>query len=329
MKRFPRSVAVFLKSAFFLIIASPLLAGTLESFQSLEDPRFDPARAVMNVGQDGRVYFTSSIGRPGYVLAMDRDGSNRTDGDTVYALRQVTANADGLIATANAHFSHSVNVYSPDFGHLASNDSFTNGDHVHDWNAPGKIEAGPSGDFYALDHNVFRVVRLNHQARIVGVISLPDSGAFKYADMKLDEPRQRLALSDERTLIRVVDFDGNTLADMRTVGNTWFDFDERGVLHVIESDASQVRRFELRQSPDNDTGYTLVELDPLTLQSGAYAASREMPFRNIKLFENDLVLQRRHPTELFTVYDARTGEWKRTVNSNARTKTIKRLRLEA
>jgi hypothetical protein len=92
-------------------------------------------------------------------MSMELDGSDRREGETIYALSNATANADGIIATANRHFSHSVNFHDKHFKLLASNNDFKNGDDVHNWNAPARVVAGPSGDFYGLDQNRHQIIR--------------------------------------------------------------------------------------------------------------------------------------------------------------------------
>ena len=41
------------------------------------------------------------------------------------------------------------------------------------WNAPGHVEAGESGDFYALDQHRDRIVRISSAGRVVREYALP------------------------------------------------------------------------------------------------------------------------------------------------------------
>ena len=202
-----------------IVLALALAAGaagaaSLEKVISLEDLRFDPAKASVTAGLDGRVYLTGFEGRIGYVMSMKLDGSDHRDGDTVYALKNATANRDGLIATANGHFSHSVNLYNQAFELQASNKDFKNGDDVGDWSAPSRVVAAPSGDFYALDHNLQQVIRLDSRAKVRDVYKLPDPGRFRFGDLDVDEARRMLYVSDRRSKIVAVNFDGEVCHEL-------------------------------------------------------------------------------------------------------------------
>ena len=95
-----------------------------------------------------------------FVLRVGRDGASKTPGVTGYAIGNVTANANGIIASANAHFQHSIKLWDHNFNGLLENNDFLNSDTVG-WQGPAHVEAGQSGDFYGLDQNRGRIVRIS------------------------------------------------------------------------------------------------------------------------------------------------------------------------
>src|SRR5262249_46136194 len=133
-----------------LLLAAPLSAEVrVEQVLHREHPAFRVSSARLTVGKDGRVYLASPGNGEGYVLRLDRDGKHRFGGTAVYAIGNVTANADGVVATANAHFAHKVTLYGPDLRVRGAVEEFLNNDTVG-WSAPPHVEAGASGDFYGL-----------------------------------------------------------------------------------------------------------------------------------------------------------------------------------
>ena len=101
----------------------------LTQIVSRENAAFDGRSAVMTVGRDGRVYLSNQQS-PGFVLRFGRDGSGKVGGTVVSAMGNATANAAGVIATANAHFAHAVNLYDAHFKALATNAEFLVSDAV-------------------------------------------------------------------------------------------------------------------------------------------------------------------------------------------------------
>ncbi len=286
--------------------AITIRATEVERLVSLEDPRFDPAKASLSAGLDGRVYLTGFRGdRAGYVMSLNPDGGDRRDGDTVYALSNATANRDGLIATANAHFSHSVNLYDRQLRLQVSNNDFKNGDDVRDWTAPSRVVAAPSGDFYALDHNRHQVVRLDDRAQVREVYAYTLPQGVKATAIEVDEAGKLFHLSDRRSKIWGVDFAGEVYWELAVPAFTAYALDASGVLHVLPNTANEVKRYQVpgRLAPEGERAP--VELPPLPLHLGDHAISRQHPVRGLAvLADNRLAIQRRHPTELFLVADA-------------------------
>ena len=129
-----------------LTVALPAEAVTLERIVSREDPKFNCTAAVMTVGRDGNVYLSSVVNGGGSILRVSRDGTRKLGGDAIYSMANATANAEGVIASANSHFNHSVNLYDATFKHFAACGEFLVNDTVQ-WDAPARVEAGASGDF--------------------------------------------------------------------------------------------------------------------------------------------------------------------------------------
>ena len=167
------------KPARLLIIAAcwmslptpPAGAVSLVRYVSREDPLLNVQAARMAVGRDGRVYLRSDK----YVLRVDRDGNGKLGGEVTYALTAATANAGGVIATGNAHFSHSGNLWSPGFERLGTVGDFLNNDQV-EYFAPCDVQAGAGGDFFGLDQNRNRIVRVAAPDRLLTAYSLAGLG---------------------------------------------------------------------------------------------------------------------------------------------------------
>ena len=95
-------------SPFLSQARAPQTALDLEQVDSREHPLMQIAASRMAIGRDGNVYLCGGE----YVLRIHRDGTGKQGSKVTYALNMVAANRDGLIATANAHFNHSVNFWS-------------------------------------------------------------------------------------------------------------------------------------------------------------------------------------------------------------------------
>src|SRR5262249_58576560 len=115
---------------------------------SREHRAFNAANARLSVGRDGMVYLPSGGSPSSYVLRLSRDGKSRFGSVVVYAAHNATANADGAVATANAHFAHKVTLYDRALKQTGAVDDFLNNDKVG-WSAPAHVEAGRSPDAYA------------------------------------------------------------------------------------------------------------------------------------------------------------------------------------
>jgi hypothetical protein len=289
------------------LLAAPALSAELTRHVSREDPLLNVPAARLAVGRDGKVY----LGSDQYVLRINRDGTGKLGGKVTYALHMTAANADGVIATANGHFSHSVNLWSPAFEPLGGVNDFLNNDQV-EYFAPADVEAG-TADFYGLDQNRNRLVRVAVPGRLVTTYPLAGLGedlVRKLASFRVWESGKRFYVLCPSGMLRVLDFDGKQLWSLRpgVGGNPWdgwrggYDVDTAGRLLVLEDKADLVKVFDAEGKPAGE----------IKLQMGA----RKGRVSDLRVFGDDVLVKRPDPAELFQVYDRTTGALRRVVRAD-------------
>lgn len=294
-----------------LVFAAPLAGAEvkLEQVISREDPAFNPANARMTVGKDGKVYLSSVGQGVGYVLRFDRDGGNRFGGVAVYAIGNATANRDGIVASANAHFAHKVVLYDAGLRERGAVDDFLNND-VVGWSGPPHVEAGASGDFYGLDHNRDRIVRLSAQGKLLKAYPYPrdvKNPASFIRDFRVCEKTEAFYLLPQANMIRCVGFDGKERWSV-AAGVSWsdpasaggFDVDEEGTLYAMGPREKAVRTFDATGKPTGNF--------PLDLQQPLPAEAGDIFVTEMRVHGGDIVLRQRHGTELFQTYSRQTGK---------------------
>ncbi|MFC5148368.1 PQQ-binding-like beta-propeller repeat protein [Streptomyces aureoversilis] len=268
----------------------------LEQTISRYDPKFDVAAARLGLGRDGNVYLASPGN--GRALRTARDGSAPRAGRVGYAVLAVTANAAGVIATAEAHFPHRIAFWDAGFAPLGHIDDFTTGD-AEGYAAPSAVEAGESGDFYGIDQYELRVLRLNPRG-VVAVHGLERLGASAdrgAVGLRVAEGRSRLYTLWPSGVVWASAFDGTPLWSVR-VGPAGpdrrglFDLADDGRLHVLPA-GREVRIFGLDGTPAGSL--------TLELPDSRYAATE------LRLRGDEILLRRSDPATLFEVYDRRTG----------------------
>ncbi len=313
---FPKKVARFLLIA-TCGISLPTLsveAAALVRYVSREDPRLNVEAARLTVGRDGRVYLWSDK----YVLRCERDGTGKLGGEVTSALTAATANAGGVIATGNAHFSHSVNLWSPGFERLGTVSDFLNNDQVS-YFAPSDVQAGSSGDFFGLDQNRQRIVRVAAPDRLVTAYSLAGMGedlTGRIARFRVWEEGKRFYVLGPGGMLRVVGFDGKPgwTLKLNVGGDPWsgwrggFDVDVAGRLVVLEDAADVVKSFDPTGKPAGE----------LKLRMGR-APGR---VADLQVFGDDILIRRPDPVELFQVYDRTTGGLRRVVRADVEKVTV-------
>ncbi|MFM7290141.1 MAG: WD40 repeat domain-containing protein [Planctomycetia bacterium] len=280
-----------LAAAALAIVASPAPAESLERIVSREDPKFNCAAAVMTVGRDGDVYLSSEGKGGGYILRVSRDGTRKLGGDAIYSMANATANAEGVIASANSHFNHSVNLYDASFKHFAACGEFLVNDTVQ-WDAPARVEAGASGDFYGLDQHRLRILRISPAGTIVRVHAFPSEA--KAFDFRVCEATQTFYLRSRDGMLRGVGFDGQVKWQQKIPAV--FTVNDAGSVYALEGES--LKRLSPAGEPQGE-----IKL-PVTAVTA------------IAVFGDDLVVKRSHAAELFQVYDLATGKLRRVVQSD-------------
>jgi hypothetical protein len=270
--------------------------------------------ARISVGRDGRVYLWSDK----YVLRVNRDGTGKLGGEVTYALTAATANADGVIATGNAHFNHSVNLWSPKFERLGGVSDFLNNDEV-EYFAPGDVRAGAGGDFYGLDQNRNRIVRVAAPDRLVTAYPLTGLGEDlkrRLARFRVWEGGKQFYILCPSGTLRVAGFDGKPLWTLKpnVGGDPWsgwrggFDVDESGRLLVLEDKSDTVKVFGSDGKASGEVKLRMGE--------------RKGRVSDLQVFGDDIVVRRPDPVELFQVYDRTTGELRRVVRADVEKVTV-------
>ncbi len=275
-------------------MAVPAKAATLEKIISREDPKFNCANSVMTVGRDGNVYLGSNVQGGAYVLRVSPDGTKRLGGDVIYALTNATANADGLIATANAHFSHSVNIYDKEFKHLVVCNEFLVNDQVG-WDAPSRVEVGASGDFYGIDQHRLRILRINKDGRIVQAYAFPADA--KSWDFRVCEANKSFYLLSRDNTMRRMSFEGKIIWTQK-IGPAFTVADDGAVLYLA---GNTLKKLSADGQPLPDLALSI--------------PADKFPVTAIALCPSGLVAKRAHPSELFQLYDLAAGTLKSAASS--------------
>ena len=175
MRRLSRFTPFLLLTTLASGLASPGRATELEQIVSRENPAFQAFSARLTVGRDGCVYLCSG-GNSSFVLRLRPDGSDKVGGLVVYAAGNATANRDGVLATANAHFAHKIALYSRGFDEQTAVADFLVSDTVG-WDAPPHVEAGAGGDFYGVDPHRDRILRISPQGKLIKAFVMPHAPA--------------------------------------------------------------------------------------------------------------------------------------------------------
>lgn len=303
-------------------IPNLLRAETLEQVIVRENPAFKPAVARLTVGRDGMVYLCNGEGGSSFVLRLSRDGKDRRSKVVGHSGRNATANAAGVVATAHGHFAHKVTLHSPALTTLASFDEFLVNDRVG-WDAPGHVEAGASGDFYGLDQHRERILRVSPEGKLVQSYAIPHEPKGvpgQVQEFRVCEGASAFYLLARSGPIRCVGFDGKTRWTAAT-GVTWqefsnnggFDVDDDGRLYALEAKGDTIRRVSPAGKP----------LEAIKLQMGAHKAGpREHGVTDLRIHGTDLLVKRKHDTELFRRYDLVTSKLVQVVSSDHERLTV-------
>jgi hypothetical protein len=290
------------------LVAGRALPVEMEQIISREDPSFRCEAAALAVGRDGKVYLCAS-GNSSFVLRLERDGSGKLGGAVEYAAHNATANGDGVIATANGHFAHKVTLYGPDFARRGAADEFLVSDQVG-WDAPAHVEAGAGGDFYAIDQHRDRILKVNAAGKLLKaypVARKPAGNPGLMQDFRVCEKTQAFYVLRRSGPLQCVGFDGVerwTFAAGVSQGSPnagGFDVDDDGNLYAIDRYGEAVQQV----SPEGKF------VAKIKLQAGKLRpVTGEHGWTDLRVHGGDILLKRRHPTELFQRYDLATGAFR-------------------
>jgi len=318
-----RHVIRFLGACLLALLATVMgSAVTLEQIVSREHPYFNVAGAIMSVGRDGKVYLTSgnlaNNGANGYILRLNRDGTGKSGGVTnTEAVHNATANASGYMASDHAHFAACVNLMDPNFNVYSIVRGFT----TSNYDEPSEVDVGASGDFYAVDPSVNRVVRINQQGKIVNSYYYPAPVQGRYMTVRVCEATQTMYFIQGYVNgipatypVVAVGFDG-TLKWTLTISQTGllmydrvyggYDVDDAGNLYTLGSNAQAINKWDA-----NGNFVSSVALTGAPISGG-----------DLRVFGNDAVINYNNTayaskTELFRVFDLTTGALVRTVQAD-------------
>ena len=304
--RSPRSVVVRTGgSGRFLVFGIAVTFGigvaraeTLERTISREDPKFACATAALTLGGDGDVYLCSAVSRGGYVLQVGRDGTRKRGGEVVWdGLANATANAAGVVATANGHFQHAINVYDRSFRRVAGCADFDGSK----YECPTRVEAGASGDFYAVDRPRYRILRVSPLGALVQAYTVPTT--VEVLDFRVCEKTEEFLVRGQDGQSRSIGFDGEVRWTRGLPGP--FAMDAAGKIYVLDKNV-----------------LTTIEHDELLPEEMIWSAAQvKLPAAEvagavaIAVAAGDVVVRRPHPAELFRVYDLATGRLKKVVHA--------------
>ncbi len=288
-----------------------LSAATLEQIISRENPALNLPVAQMAVGRDGQVYISNldvtGMANPGYLLRLGRDGNNRFGGSPGAASTFATANAQGVIASSNAHFVQSVILHNADLTTRATVREFSGEPR---YSAPAHVEAGEGGDFYGLDQFKDRIVRISPDGKVVKVYpyerAVPGVPG-ELTDFRVDEKQQAFYGQAARySPVRKIGFDGKVLWSTPIVAAGGFDVDQNGTLYAIQPNEDVVKLFSPAGEPAGEIKLAFGDLKP---SIGKYFIT------NLRVWEGDIIVKRAHPTEVFLRFDAKTGALKNAASS--------------
>lgn len=284
----------------------------LQQIVSRHDPHFNVAAARMTVGRDGNIYLGNGSSQGGYVLRVSPDGRTQLGGKSGYSLTAVAANRDGVIATAEAHFSHRVAFWGRDFAALGHVPDFLVNDQVQ-WNAPSAVEAVDAGDFFGIDQHRLRILRVQAPDKLVTSYSLEGLGEQTRGSavaFRVSEPAQRFVTAWWKGVIHAVGFDGKPLWSIqaRPAGENMggFDLDSDDRLYVLSA-GDQVRVFDRDGKP---AGELKLQTDPALKLPGV---------TELRVHGSELIVKRNSPDTLFEAYDRATGALLRRVPADVET----------
>lgn len=287
----------------------------LDQIISHENPEFDCADAIMNLGADGNVYVANSGNPNGYVIRTTIDGKDKFGGEIHYANCGVVVDANGVAAVGSEHFAHQVQFFDKQFHHYADASDFRIGDDVG-FDAPGHVEVGADNTFLALDQHRWRIERLDENGKLLAVYTIPKE-VTRIDDFRVSEKAQAFYLYSpyngqpitcvafgERTMVAdasgvpQVVYVGTIRSSLGIGAGGGWDADPNGTLYTIDPQGNVVKAF----GPDGK------QVAALTLQMGDLQGTQDYPITSMRISAKYVVIHRHHPSEMFQVYDSHSGK---------------------
>lgn len=293
-----------------LMLAGSVSAVTVEKLISREVPDMRVTGDSLTLGRDGRVY----MARGSYIMRFDADGSNKTGGKAGRANDAAAVNKDGVIAVASAHMSMSVRMLTPQFEEFASIREFLGNDQLG-WNSPCDMQTGPSGEFYAPDQHRERIVRISANGKVLGKHSiecLNEDFTGKKVRFRVVESLKRFYVATQDGQIHAVTFDGQKewSIQSRIGGDPYgggydgdFNADDEGNIYILRNNSDTI---EILGPDGKSTGKTIK------------LAMADLNCDDVRFQLNDqkVYVKRDHKTEMFQIYDRKTGKFERAIHGD-------------
>ena len=288
-------------------------ATSLEQIISREQKEMNVTGTQLGVGRDGHVFVVGT----GYILRFNRDGTGKVGFRPSYAANNATSNADGIIAVSCGHMDATVRLFSPQMNELASVSGFRGSDLIG-WFGPSDIQVGPSGSFYTVDPHHGFVAKISNSGKKLAEISLAEAGEKWIVNpvrLRVAEPLERLYVSGASGVITCLGFDGKKIWAISPGVNgfqaSWkdfegdFDVDDAGNLYVLKTMSDVIEVYSKDGKPSGKI--QLQDGDP----KGRMLSLRVTP--------DAIYVKRAHNTELFQIYDRKTGRLRKVVQADVET----------
>lgn len=285
----------------FGLLSLILYSYEIEKIISREHHFFNIENTSFTVGKDGNVYFFNPIsGRwDGYILKVDLDGKIKTGYAVGYGgTCNATANSECIIAEASAHFRHTITIYDKNFKKLYEISDFLVNDNVG-WDSPGHVESGESGDFYGLDQNRDRILRISPKGKIIKIYQIPKFERTKCYDFRVCENKEKFYLLYWGKGLVCIDFNGNIKWQSSSI-SPYFDVDSEGRIYSIRGDSNIVEIFSEDGSPLNK-----IKLD---IEKSGIQLNQSY-IRGLRIYKNEILIHRESKTELFERFNLESGNF--------------------
>ena len=297
-----------------LVLCPSAWAGAVENLISREQKDVGGSGQHLAIGRDGHVYVMSQS----YVLQFTPDGTGKTGWRPSHAVSNVAVNTGGIIGVACAHMDSSLRLFSPKLDELAGlRGEFLDNDTVG-YMSPSDVATGPSGDFYLPDTHRQRMIRFTPAGKKVAVYDIKACGenpTWMILRVRMAEPLERFYVSGPSGVINAIAFDGKKLwslnAGIGGQGQAWtafdgdFDADDAGNVYVMKSNTDTIDIYDKDGKPSGK----------IKLEMGDLKGDR----LTVRVWGDRVFIKRANPTEMFQVYDRKTGKLVRVVHSDVET----------